>query len=388
MANPFLKGEKGRKKEKGETDVSIRRSRKGTMMRTRPTAQTRAMHTCKRREIQGRCSGRFGRNGKKRHGTETRGRSKRNVLVQVQNEPTVSKEEEPQGRGEDAAVFELQRQKTSSWTAFGAILATSMGALYFGWLDPNYGYGGKFVDAVEQGLAGGNSQAAVVWLLLIFAMVHSGMAAGRKTAEEWVGPRAYRVAFAVASLPLAVAAVVYFIDHRYDGISLWNVRGVPGVHEMVWAMSFVSFMFLYPSTFNILEVAAVDQPKVHLWETGIIRITRHPQMVGQLIWCVAHTLWIGNSFMVVTSLALMVHHLFGCWHGDRRLEDRYGPAFTAVKDRTSTVPFAAILSGKQKLPEDYYKEFLRGPYFAVFAFTLGAYWAHPLMQAASYKLGW
>ena len=31
---------------------------------------------------------------------------------------------------------------------------------------------------------------------------------------------------------------------------------------------FISFFFLYPSTFNILEVAAVDKPKLHLWETG------------------------------------------------------------------------------------------------------------------------
>jgi uncharacterized membrane protein len=101
-------------------------------------------------------------------------------------------------------------------------------------------------------------------------------------------------------------------------------RGLPGVHEAVWAASFLSFYLLYPSTFNILEVAAVDKPKVHLWETGVIRITRHPQMWGQLIWCLAHTAWIGSSFMVVTSLGLMAHHAFGCWHGDYRLARKYG----------------------------------------------------------------
>jgi hypothetical protein len=50
------------------------------------------------------------------------------------------------------------------------------------------------------------------------------------------------------------------------------------MHSAVWALSFISFFFLYPSTFNILEVAAVDKPKLHLWETGIMRITRHPQV--------------------------------------------------------------------------------------------------------------
>lgn len=57
-----------------------------------------------------------------------------------------------------------------------------------------------------------------------------------------------------------------------------QLRTVPGAHELVWIVSFISFFFLYPSTFNLLEVAAVDKPKLHMWETGILRITRHPQV--------------------------------------------------------------------------------------------------------------
>lgn len=79
-----------------------------------------------------------------------------------------------------------------------------------------------------------------------------------------MGARAYRVFFALGSLPLATVALVYFINHRYDGLPLWDVRGVPGVHEAVWALNFISFWFLYPSTFNILEVAAVGEYRVAL----------------------------------------------------------------------------------------------------------------------------
>ena len=137
--------------------------------------------------------------------------------------------------------------------------------------------------------------------------------------------------FASISLPLATVALFYFINHRYDGTPLWDIRGVPGVHTSLWIANFLSFLLLYPSTFNLLEVAAVDKPVLHMWETGVTRITRHPQMCGQLLWCVAHTAWIGNSFMVWTSAALCVHHLFGCWHGDFRLERKYGPSFQALK---------------------------------------------------------
>lgn len=157
-------------------------------------------------------------------------------------------------------------------------------------------------------------QITMLLLILIFAGVHSGLASLRDAGEKLIGERAFRVLFAGLSLPLAVSTVVssvsdqtpffnfliifckimylncetdllkpcwqvYFINHRYDGVQLWQVQGVPGVHELVWISNFISFFFLYPSTFNLLEVAAVDKPKMHLWETGIMRITRHPQVL-------------------------------------------------------------------------------------------------------------
>ncbi|CAN1837852.1 15-cis-zeta-carotene isomerase, chloroplastic [Linum perenne] len=233
-----------------------------------------------------------------------------------------------------------------------------------------------------------NQKVVMLLLILAFAVAHSGLASLRDAGEKLIGERAFRVLFAATSLPLAVTTVVYFINHRYDGTQLWQLQSVTGMHEFVWLSNFISFFFLYPSTFNLLEVAAVDKPKMHLWENGIIRITRHPQMVGQVMWCVAHTLWIGNSVAVAASVGLIGHHLFGVWNGDRRLAARYGEAFEAVKDRTSVVPFAAIVDGRQKLPKDYYKEFLRLPYLTITALTLGAYFAHPLMQASSYGLHW
>lgn len=79
---------------------------------------------------------------------------------------------------------------------------------------------------------------------------------------------------------LIIVLQVYFINHRYDGVQLWQLQNVSGIHQLVWISSFISFIFLYPSTFNLLEVAAVDKPKMHLWETGIMRITRHPQVLS------------------------------------------------------------------------------------------------------------
>ncbi|KAJ1472683.1 NnrU protein-domain-containing protein [Baffinella frigidus] len=267
---------------------------------------------------------------------------------------------------QDAAVFAFSEQKLKSWAQFTGVFVTVFAALFVLWLNPSTGFGDEFAQAFIN-LGGGDSTVAMVSMLTFFGVAHSGLAGLRRTGEEAINSllgteRVWRVFFGVVSLPLAFSTVVFFINHRYDGAQLWDVKLVPGVHEFCWVMSFISFWFLYPSTFNLLEVAAVDKPKVHMWETGIMRVTRHPQLVGQIIWCIPHTLYVGNSFMIWTSLALCAHHSFGAWHGDRRLQDRYGEAFEAVKSRTSVVPFAAIADGRQQLPEKWWTEYLRGPY--------------------------
>lgn len=287
--------------------------------------------------------------------------------------------------GEDAAFFDLSAQSLTRWLFFGAELTVVMAILWFVWLSPETGLARSWVRFFEE-RANGDSTTAMVLQLSAFAVLHSGLAFLRPWGEETIGPRAWRVLFAGLSLPLAASSVAYFINHRYDGIPLWDLRGTPGLHSLLWGANYVSFFLLYPSTFNLLEVAAVDEPKLHLWETGVARITRHPQAWGQLLWCAAHTAWIGSSFMVATSAVLCVHHLLSIPHGDFRLRRKHGEAFDAVKARTSVVPFAAILDGRQQLPEDYWKEWVRAPYIAIAVVTLGAYLVHPLMQAGSYSL--
>jgi uncharacterized membrane protein len=229
------------------------------------------------------------------------------------------------------------------------------------------------------------SHFMMLGLLVGFAIAHSGLAALRPWAEKLIGPRFYRILFALVSLNLAVVMIVYFFNHRYDGLQMWQLQGVSAVKPIVWGLSAISFLFLYPATFNLLEIAAIQKPEVHLYETGIIRITRHPQMVGQVIWCIAHTLWIGTTFTLLTSIGLVLHHLFGVWHGDKRLASRYGAAFAAVKARTSVIPFLAIVQGRQTLELG---EFIRPAYLGVAVFILGLWWAHPLLIQATARVSW
>ena len=184
-------------------------------------------------------------------------------------------------------------------------------------------------------------------LIIIFAIIHSGGAALRNKAELLIGPRLWRLVFVSLSLPSAIILIGYFLTHRYDGIRLWNLQGNSVVFYIVWVLTAISFIFLYPATYNLLEIPSVQKPKVRIYSTGIMRVTRHPQAIGQIIWCIAHSLWIGTSFTLVTSFGLICHHLFAIWHGDKRLEFKFGEDFYKFRESTSVIPFLAIIEGRQ-----------------------------------------
>jgi len=291
--------------------------------------------------------------------------------------------------GDDSAYFSLKEQSLQDWIKFSTATGTVLAIVAWAWVLPVGPHGGDlFLESIQSTLRTTDPAVTVFAMLAVFAVCHSGLAGLRTYAEPIVGARFWRVIFAVVSLPLALSCISYFVNHAHEGTQLWDATDLPGIHSALWITNFVSFLFLYPSTFNLLEIAAIERPQLHLWETGIIRITRHPQAIGQFMWCAAHTLWLGTTTAVAASTMLVLHHAFSVYHGDRRLETRHGEAFEYVKSKTSVVPFAAILDGRQELPPDYYKEFLRLPYLVVIGGTTAAYFAHPYMQAGAALLNW
>ncbi len=219
----------------------------------------------------------------------------------------------------------------------------------------------------------------ILGLILIFAVIHSGGAALRSRAEAYMGARLWRLLFVSLSLPSAVILISYFLAHRYDGIRLWNFQGNHYVFLLVWILTAISFLFLYPATYNLLEIPSVLKPQVRIYGTGIMRITRHPQAFGQIIWCLAHTLWIGTSFTFITSIGLILHHLFAIWHGDKRLEIKFGEEFYKYKESTSIIPFVAIFDGRQQIKV---KEFCKLSQIGILIAIAIIWWSHKYINIA------
>ena len=219
----------------------------------------------------------------------------------------------------------------------------------------------------------------ILGLILIFAVIHSGGAALRSRAEAFMGARLWRLLFVSLSLPSALILISYFLAHRYDGIRLWNFQGNHYVFLFVWILTAISFLFLYPATYNLLEIPSVLKPQVRMYGSGIMRITRHPQAFGQIIWWLAHTLWIGTSFTFITSIGLILHHLFAIWHGDKRLEIKFGKEFYKYKESTSIIPFVAIFDGRQQIK---LKEFFKLSQIGILIAIAIIWWSHKYINIA------
>lgn len=290
--------------------------------------------------------------------------------------------------GEDAGMYNFDNEKLGAlgeagWLTFYAAVGTILTAVVVLWIYPATGYGDDFLSFLEKDIAHGNTHLVTLAFGIIFPILHSGLASLRPAGEKIVGARMWRVIFAFPSLCLSYSWIVYFISHAHSGVEFYDISQVGWVHSIAWVVNFASFLFLYPSVYNLKEVAAVEKPQIHLWETGIIRITRHPQYVGQVMWSAAHLAMVGTSFTALTMALLIGHHAFSCWNGDRRLEAEHGENFRKIKEQTSVIPFQAILEGRQRLPKDYYKELIRAPIVLIAVGSIGAYFAHPYMQAGA-----
>ncbi len=75
--------------------------------------------------------------------------------------------------------------------------------------------------------------------------------------------------------------------------------------------------------------------------------------------------------------------MFAVWNGDRRIKSKFGQKADIFLNQTSIIPFAAILSGRQRLPSNYPLEFFNVPYITIMVMVFGSYFAHKTMIESS-----
>jgi uncharacterized membrane protein len=177
--------------------------------------------------------------------------------------------------------------------------------------------------------------------------------------------------FAAVSIPSAVVVIGYFLAHRYDGLRLWNLQDQPWIVPVVWVGTAISFLFLYPATYNLLEIPAGAQtPGAALCHRdhphqppppgrGPDPLVRHPPALDR------QQLHGGRL-----PGADRPPPVCGLERGSAAAPAALATPSRQLKASTSVVPFRAVLDGRQQLV---LAEFLRPAQLGI-AIAVGVFW--------------
>lgn len=187
--------------------------------------------------------------------------------------------------------------------------------------------------------------AAAAFFVLLHLLV-SGTAL-RGALVRVVGEGPYMGLFSLASLGGIVWLSIAYGAARGTGEVFW-AAGAGGKHATI-AILLLALLLIVPglttpNPTSVKQEGALDKPDA---VKGMLRITRHPFLWGVALWAAGHLLVNGDTPSLILFGAMLVLAVFGTWSIDAKRRKALGGKWDAFAARTSNVPFAAILTGRQ-----------------------------------------
>ena len=189
---------------------------------------------------------------------------------------------------------------------------------------------------------------SVVLAGLFFVLVHVGVS-GTRLRDALVGAvglRSYLVAYSLASVGGIVWLVVAYQHADYQ--KLWDA-------PEWWKL--VADVLMLPAFVLVVTGLATPNPTAMAQEQlasqaprGIVRVTRHPFLMGVALWAVLHLVANGNLASVLLFGSFLVICLAGAPSIDaKRRRALGGSVWDGFASQTSIVPFGAIAAGRTTL---------------------------------------
>jgi uncharacterized membrane protein len=183
---------------------------------------------------------------------------------------------------------------------------------------------------------------------LAFIAIHLGVSGTvlRDRLVGAIGLRGYMLGFSVAS----VAAMVWLVSAyqaapylaTWGQLEWWKPVAIV---LMLPAFLLVIIGLTTPNPTSVAQEGLVSKPPV-----GIVRVTRHPFLVGVTLWAFVHLVGNGDLASLLFFAALGVVAAAGTVSIDAKRRRAVGAAaWDGFARQTSIVPFAAILAGRATL---------------------------------------
>src|SRR5262249_54119579 len=155
--------------------------------------------------------------------------------------------------------------------------------------------------------------------------------------------------FTLAAVGSFAGLVRYYAVHQFEGASGFALGADPVLRWPLMGLVVLGVVLIngslaaYPHSAMALFRRTVPDPR------GLERVSRHPFFVGVGLLAAAHVLLATRLTGTVFAAGLALVAFVGAWHQDRKLHALRGAAYGRYLATTSTLPFAAIVAGRQRL---------------------------------------
>lgn len=190
------------------------------------------------------------------------------------------------------------------------------------------------------------SMLSLVLCAICFSGIHLGVAGTplRDGAIAALGEGAYRVAFSIASLVAIMGLVVTYRNAPY--VATW---GIPEWWKpMAIILMLPAFLLAVIGLTTPNPASMGQEARVTRSPEGIVRVTRHPFLIGVGLWAVVHLVANGDVASFIFFGTLAVTALAGTVSIDRKRRRTLGRGWQSFAAQTSIVPFAAIAAGRTR----------------------------------------
>lgn len=183
----------------------------------------------------------------------------------------------------------------------------------------------------------------------VFFLIHAAISGTglRPVIVGATGEKAYRGLFALVSLGALVwMAMGYNAVSETGSKLLWDMGY--GGHGIAMLLVFLAFQFVVIGVSTKNPTAMQQEGLLHADDpaTGIVRITRHPFLVGVTLWAAAHLIANGDVGSVIFFATFLAVALVGMPNIDRKRAIRDPEDWARFAAKTSRTPFLAILQGR------------------------------------------
>jgi uncharacterized membrane protein len=165
-----------------------------------------------------------------------------------------------------------------------------------------------------------------------------------------LGDGPFRGLYSLSVLAWFIALVWVFARHKHAGPVLWNTIGPPAIAELLnLLLMMLAFAVLVAGLLpSQVAPSSMTSTAERATAHGVLRITRHPFNAAVGVFGFAHLLVNGAAGDVLFFGGFPLFAWIGSRHQDARLA-RTKPGYRELMAETSIVPFAAVLTGRQRL---------------------------------------